>query len=179
MKALFTTLAVGKDYFSNAIDCYDILKSKTTLFDFSITSNTKTLANRNIQLNHFSLDKYHDNSPGFSFFLNLKVLSLKYAIDKGYNYVIYNDADWRPTMSFTEEKLLSLFEYMEINNLDAVFERPAEIGYYKKNFDSCFFQQKISDYSLFEHTLWDKAHCFNEQFMVFKVNWKFRLFVMK
>jgi len=30
-----------------------------------------------------------------------------------------------------------------------------------------------------EHTKWDKAHVFNEQFFVLKVDWKFRYFVRR
>lgn len=179
MKGLFVTLAVGAEYFDNAVECYTELGSKTTNFDFSITSNNTSINSPDIILNHFSLDRYNDTYAGFSFYLNLKVLALKYALDKGYDYVIYNDADWRTTPAFSQSKLLGVFEYMEKSNLDALFERPAEIGYHKRNFDNCFFQQKILDFNLLEHDLWDKGHCFNEQFMVFKVNWKFRVFVMK
>lgn len=179
MKGIFVTLAVGEEYFNNAVECYTALKSKTTAFDFSITSNESLIDSSDIILNYFSLDKYNDPDPGFSFYLNLKVLALKYALDKGYDYVIYNDADWRTTPQFNEEKLFGMFDYMEKNNLDALFERPAQIGHHKKHFDKCFFQQKILDFNLQEHELWDKGHCFNEQFMVFRVNWKFRVFVMK
>jgi hypothetical protein len=179
MKYLFTTLAVGDDYLNNSIECYKNIGSKTNLCDFNITTNVIFPNDGKINFDFFQMDRYHGNMPGFSFYLSLKSLSLKYAINKDYDYVIFNDADWRITQNFSEEKILSLFEYMEKNDLDFLFERPAEIGYHKNNPDICFFSEKINDFNVKEHTLWDKAHCTNEQFLVFKVNWKFKLFVMK
>lgn len=180
MKYLFTTLAVGDSYLSNAIDCYSHISRKTQFCDFNITTNQQLLNLDRINFDYFYLDKYNSDIPGFSFYLSLKSLSLKYAINKGnYDYVIYNDADWRITNTFSEEKVLDLFNYMEKNNLDLLFERPAEIGHYKNKTNECFFNEKITDFNVSEHNLWDKAHCTNEQFLVFKVNWKFKLFVMK
>jgi hypothetical protein len=43
----------------------------------------------------------------------------------------------------------------------------------------CFFDRKLYDYHVFEHTKWDNAHVVNEQFMVFRNNWKFRYFVRR
>ena len=127
----------------------------------------------------FKLDRYEDGNPGFSFFLNLKVLSLKYCLDKGYDYIIYNDADWRMTDNFSEDKLFNLFNHMEQNNLDFLFERPSKIGDHKKDMSNCFFDRKMVDYHVFEHSKWDEAHVVNEQFMVFRNNWKFRYFVRR
>jgi hypothetical protein len=181
MKYLFTTLAVGKEYVDNAINCYSKI-NKIINCDFNITTNEK-LKNidiiNNINFDYFSLNKYNDDGAGLSFFFNLKVLSLKYALDKDYDFVIYNDADWGPTNNLNEEKLLKLFDYMNHHDYDMLFERPAKIGYYKEHLDECFFTQKLYDYNVFEHDKWDDAHVTNEQFLVFKVNWKFRLFVRR
>jgi hypothetical protein len=125
------------------------------------------------------LDRYEDGNPGFSFYLNLKVLSLKYCLDKGYDYIIYNDADWRMTENFSEDKLFNMFNHMENNNLDFLFERPAKIGGHKQDMSNCFFDRKLYDYHVFEHSKWDEAHVVNEQFMVFKNTWKFRYFVRR
>lgn len=178
MKYIFTTLAVGNDYLENARKCYSEYSEKCSA-DFNITTNELCEVAPKVNLNIFKLDKYHDDKPGFSFFLNLKVLSLKYCLDKGYDFIIYNDADWRMTESFSEEKIFNMFNYMKDNDLDLLFERPAPIGPHKRNLDHCFFVEKLHDYHVFEHDKWDEAHVMNEQFLVFRNNWKFRFFVRK
>lgn len=178
MKYLFTTLAVGDSYVDNAIECYSKM-SKVLDCDFNITTNRLVNKINNINFDYFELSKYSADMPGFSFYLSLKSLALKYAIDKGYDYVIYNDADWEIMESFSENKIQQLFLHMEKNNYDMLFERPAQIGYYKHHVDECFFKDKLVDFNVFDHILWDNAHCTNEQFLVFKINWKFKLFVMK
>jgi hypothetical protein len=178
MKYIFTTLAVGDSYLKNASECYTKY-SKLCSADFNITTNENYEVGPKVNLDLFKLDKYDDGNPGFSFFLNLKVLSLKYCLDKGYDYIIYNDADWRMTENFSEDKLFNLFNHMENNNLDFLFERPAKIGDHKKDMSGCFFDRKMYDYHVFEHTKWDEAHVVNEQFMVFRNNWKFRYFVRR
>ena len=104
MKYIFTTLAVGDSYLKNASECYTKY-SELCSADFNITTNEKCEVGSKVNLDLFNLDKYDDGNPGFSFFLNLKVLSLKYCLDKGYDYIIYNDADWRMTENFSEDKL--------------------------------------------------------------------------
>jgi len=178
MKYLFTTLAIGQDYINNAIECYTNIGTRTTC-DFNITTDLKIKSTNKINFNQCSSTTYQDNGVGFSFHLNLKALALKYALDKGYDYVIYNDADWRITDNFSEDKILALFDYMEKQELDFLFERPASIGYYKTRMEECYFSEKMHEYNVFEHDKWDEAHCTNEQFMVFKVNWKYRYFVRR
>jgi hypothetical protein len=178
-KYLFTTLAVGDSYLENSIECYQNIGTKTQYADFNITTNVELKKLSRINFDFFELSRYHADLPGFSFYLSLKSLSLKYALNKGYEYVIYNDADWRITSNFSEEKIFTLFDYMERNDLDFLFERPAGLGYYKNRESECYFYEKILDFNVKEHDLWDEAHCTNEQFLVFKVNWKFKLFVMK
>ena len=178
MKYIFTTLAIGEEYLQNAAKCYTEYSNKCS-GDFNITTNQIHSVGSKVNLDIINLDKYHDDQPGFSFYLNLKVLSLKYCLDKGYDYIIFNDADWRMTQNFSEDKILNLFNFMEKNQIDFVFERPAKIGDHKKNIQNCFFDRKLYDYNVFEHTKWDEAHVVNEQFLVFKNNWKFRFFVRK
>ena len=178
MKYIFTTLAVGDSYLKNASECYTKYIEKCSA-DFNITTNEIYEVGPKVNLDIFKLDRYDDGGAGFSFFLNLKVLSLKYCLDKGYDYIIYNDADWRMINSFSEDKIFNMFNYMEKNELDFLFERPAKIGDHKKNMSNCFFDRKIIDFHVFEHTKWDNAHVVNEQFMVFRNNWKFRYFVRR
>ena len=81
MKYIFTTLAVGESYLSNAAKCYTEYSEKCNA-NFNITTNENYDVGEKVNLNLFKLDKYHDSGYGFSFFLNLKVLSLKYCLDK-------------------------------------------------------------------------------------------------
>ena len=178
MKYIFTTLAVGESYVKNASECYTKYSEKCSA-DFNITTNELCEVGPKVNLDLFKLDRYDDGNPGFSFFLNLKVLSLKHCLDKGYDYIIYNDADWRMTENFSEDKLFNMFNHMEKNNLDFLFERPSKIGDHKQNMSNCFFDRKMVDYHVFEHTKWDEAHVVNEQFLVFKNNWKFKFFVQR
>ena len=128
MRYLFTTLAVGDFYVKNAIDCYQNMISKTSMCDFNITTNQNIKNIDKINFDKFYLDKYESDLGGFSFYLSLKSLSLKYAITQGnYDYVIYTDADWRITENFSEKKILDLFDYMEKKQLDVLFERPAQL----------------------------------------------------
>jgi len=178
MKYIFTTLAVGQPYLDNATESYSKYSESCTA-SFNITTNESCVVAPKVNLDLFELDRYDDGNPGFSFFLNLKVLSLKYCLDKEYDYIIYNDADWRMTENFSEDKLFNLFNHMEKNDLDFVFERPSKIGDYKKDMSNCFFDRKMYDYHVFEHDKWDEAHVVNEQFLVFRNNWKFRYFVRR
>lgn len=178
MKYIFTTLAVGESYLENASKCYTTYSDKCNA-DFNITTNEVCEVGPKVNLDIIKLDKYHDDHPGFSFYLNLKVLSLKYCIDKGYDYIIFNDADWRMTENFSEEKIFKMFNFMEQNDVDFLFERPAKIGDHKKDIQNCFFDRKLKDYHVLEHSKWDEAHVVNEQFLVFRNNWKFRYFVRR
>lgn len=112
MKYLFTTLAVGKPYLENAIDCY-LQMSKVLNCDFNITTNEELKNISNINFDYFSLNRYHDDRPGFSFYLNLKVLALKYALDKGYDFVIYNDGGLETHKKFNETKNVYIIRIYE------------------------------------------------------------------
>lgn len=189
MSYIFTTLAVdskghgtkfvqGSDYTSSAIECFKNLKKVLPTADYNITTNVKRInPNDFTNLDIFELDNFYCSKGGLAFHFNLKCLALKYCLDKKYDYIIYFDSDWAPTETLKEDNFLKLFEYMESNNLDMLCERPARIGTLKADLAQCFFQEKVADYHVLEHDYWDDAHVFNEQFMVFKNNFKFRFFV--
>lgn len=176
MKYIFTTLAIGDSYLENASKCYSEYSQKCSA-DFNITTNTIIDTHPKVNLDIIKLDSYDDGNPGFSFFLNLKVLSLKYCLNKDYDFIIYNDADWKIRENFDEKNLLNMFSYMEDNNLDFLFERPAKIGDHKRDMINCFFDRKLKDYGVLDHSKWDEAHVVNEQFLVFRNSWKFKYFV--
>jgi hypothetical protein len=67
MKYIFTTLAVGESYLSNASKCYTEYSEKCS-GDFNITTNEKCEVGSKVNLDLIKLDKYHDNGVGFTFF---------------------------------------------------------------------------------------------------------------
>ena len=95
---------------------------------------------------------------------------------KKYDYVIFTDGDWIVYDEFSEEKILNMFNYMENENIDFSFERPAAVGDSRKNPEHSFFRDKLYDYDILEYDKWDEAHVVNEQILVFKNNYKFRFF---
>jgi chaperone protein DnaJ len=87
------------------------------------------------------------------------------------------NGDWIVHDEFSEQKILNMLNYMETENIDFAFERPAAIGDSRKNPEHSFFRDKLYDYDILEYDKWDEAHVVNEQFLVFKNNYKFRFFV--
>ena len=176
MTYIITTLAVGDEYINTALSLYYDLLKKTKYADYNITTNIKKNSKENINIDFFYLDRYHNGEEKTSFYYNLKSLALKYAVNKEYDYIVYLDADYEVTDNFNEQGLLNLFDYMEKNNYDAIFERPLEIGENKLAKENILFKKKLEDYNVFDHNKWDKAHIVNEQFMVFKNSWKYKYF---
>ena len=192
MKYCFTTLAVGEPYESKTIEFFKNLSEKTENCDFFIATNNLEFPSENgdkIKVHQINQDNLHDSRGGFSFHLNLKCLSLKHVMMyekkmlqenpdfQKYDYVIFTDGDWIVYDEFSEQKILNMLNYMESENIDFAFERPAAIGDSRKNPEHSFFRDKLYDYDMLEYDKWDEAHVVNEQFLVFKNNYKFRFFV--
>jgi hypothetical protein len=204
MNYFITTLAVNEPYFSKSIDFYTSLHDRTEMGFFNITTSVEDLK-RLKDITKLTYEEFKEKYPklfitlvedfnrqpnfplnmegeGFTFNLNLKVLALKACLKKNipFEYIIFIDGDWGLHNNFNEKKLLSFFDNLEMMNIDMAFERPAQIGNYKKNnLQNCFFEEKLRDYNVMEHEIWDDAHVVNEQFLGFRNNWNFRLFVQK
>ncbi len=188
MKYCFTTLAINEPYESKTEKFYNELKKNTEKCNFFITTMNEKFLNLDDRINTNIINPYsiNDSRGGFNFNLNLKCLSLKHVIEwekknpnDRHDYVIFTDGDWGMYSGFSEEKIISMLEKMEEENIDCLFERPAPIGIHKKDPENSFFKNKLYDYDVFNHTKWDEAHCVNEQFLVFKNNWKFNFFVQR
>jgi len=197
-----TTLAVHQPYFLNSIEFFKDLSKNTEHALFNITTTAADIiyfeTNNDCKLEDIlkeyprititTLDDFNkvfkfpleNKSSYFPFHVNLKSLALKACVISGkkFDYVIYVDADWKMYNKFSESKIITAFSYMEEQGVDAAFERPSKVGPYKTD-SECFFPDKIKDYNILEHDVWDDAHVFNEQFMIFKNNWKLKLFVLK
>ena len=206
MHYFFTTLAVNEPYFSNSLKFYADLHSCTESAYFNITTTEEDLLKIR-DYTGFSKDEYVANYPrinittieqinpyfttplhasvnkvGFSFHLNYKALSIKACIQDGrdFDYVLFTDGDWLMHENFSEDKIFNMFNIMESNSIDFAFERPAKIGNYKQNgLGDCFFIQKVHDFNVTEHSVWDEAEVINEQIFAIKNNWKLKLFSMK
>lgn len=176
MKYIFTTLSIGDKYLNNSYNFFEELGDKCSA-DFNITTNIEKNSTEKININLLNLEKYSNGNDYFSFYFNLKCLSLKYCLDKDYDFIVYVDSDWRVGEKFDENKFFDTFKHMVDNNIDFLFERPGRIGDHKNNLPYCFFSDKLRDYNVFDHEKWDDAHVANEQFLIFRNNKKFRFFV--
>lgn len=185
MRYCFTTLAIGDKYEKSAIKLFSELKIKTEFADFNITTTNQKLPIK--KTNDFI--KWYvlsENTPTHfkkSFYYNLKSLSLKpfiedYNENNEYKFIIYIDSDWSVNCGFEESKMLNLFNYMEENDIDMIYERPGLVKDHKKNPNS-FVLDKLIQYGVNEHTKWDEVNVMNEQFVVYRNNWKFRFYTRR
>lgn len=204
MNYFFTTLAINEPYFSKSIEFHQRLHEHTKSALFNITTTEKDLANiykhTGLTLEEFktkypkiqittieNLNKrfsfpLDQEGSGFIFNLNLKALAIKACVEskQEFNYLIFIDGDWHIGEEFDENKIFTLFANMEAGEIDFVFERPAKIGDYKSNnYENCFFMDKLIDYKVTDHPLWDDAQVVNEQILAFKNNWKLKVFAQK
>jgi hypothetical protein len=186
MRYCFVTLAINEPYESNVVNLFKDLRDKTTQCDFFITTTNPNYPEMGDRVHVDVINPPSLYSFSTLFYYNLKCLSLKHVVEHEreiglheYDYVIYIDSDWSIGDSFSEERLTGMLGFLEENEFDFGFERPATIGGGKENMDSCFFKHKIHDYNVLEHNKWDDAEVVNEQFLVFKNSSKFRFFVQR
>jgi hypothetical protein len=183
----FATLAVNEPYETKTKEFYKSLKENTMDGNFFITTTNEDLLNQGNRIYTKIIKPYslRCTKGAFDFNLHLKCLSLKHVLEMEksdnlhHDYVIFTDGDWGMYSGFTEEKILNILNYMENNDIDCLFERPAMISDGKLDPENCFYKEKLYDYDVFSHTKWDDAHCVNEQFFIFKNNSKFRFFVQR
>lgn len=186
MKYCLTTLAIGEEFESAVVKMFSDFNSRTTQCDYYATTmnSDKKIDNNFINWNVIE-PAFNPKNEGGYFYYNLKSLALKNILahnlnsKEPYEFIIFIDGDMFMCDDFAEQKFIDLFNYMNENNIDMVYERPGTIGSYKQNLSSCFFMDKIIKYNVMSHNKWDDAHVMNEQFMVFKYNWKFMYFVQR
>jgi hypothetical protein len=178
MKYIFTTLSIGEDYLGNAESFFEDCSNRTSA-DFNITTNSKKTSTERINYDILEIQEFNDKRNYCPFYFNLKSLSLKPCISLDYDFVIYVDSDWRLHKNFEEDKILRMFDFMNTNDIDFLFERPGTVGGHKKNYEQSFCKNKLLDYNVFVHDKWDEAHITNEQFLVFKNNDKLKFFVQR
>jgi hypothetical protein len=203
MTYFITTLSVNEEYFKQSLDLFIDLHNKTELGLLNILTTENDLINLELytglnyedfcskypklkittleSFNHKVKYELQAEGNGFVFNVNLKVLSLKSCLklSSDFDYIIYIDGDWHISDEFSENKILRLFQEMEENNIDFVFERPARIGDDRVKPETSFYYNKILDYDIVDHDLYDEAHVTNEQILVFKKSWKLKVFIQK
>lgn len=173
MKYLYTTLAIGQEYFDKAkqfsFDLYNKDKNFQRLIVSDINSENipNTIIVPPLRNSVYSVCSY------FNF--NLKYQAIKAAQSLDYDYIIYIDADWRIHKNYSSKKIQSFLE--NDSSIDFYFERPHQIGVSKHDEWGCFWKHKISPYNLMNTNKYDEAHVCNEQFMIFKNNNKLNTFI--
>lgn len=185
MKYCFTTLSIGEKYEQTTIKLFEELKENTKFCNFHSTTMNPVYKDSNNFIKWNVLNTFPVKSDSGYFYFNMKCLSLKDIVEYNkvsndpYEFIIFIDADWGMYDEFDEQKLLNLFQYMNENNIDMIYERPGIVGDYKKPDNRCFFSDKLEKYDVNSHTKWDKAQVVNEQFAVYRYNWKFRYYVQR
>ena len=174
---LFCTVAVGDEYLKSSINFAKKLNKTSKNHHTLIVTDKK---NKNFKNTTFI--QIPDNHVLFIrdvFNYMLKYYPLYISNEMNYDYIIYVDADWRIRDSYDSSNIESMLKYMSDNNIDMLFERPHGIGHGKHDGVNCFWYHKIDFYKLKETDIYDSGHVCNEQFMVFKKNEKFDIFVNK
>ena len=93
--------------------------------------------------------------------------------------MIYHNSNVKFKNDLTEEKLITVFEMMRKNDYDVLLNSKSIIEIEKsKDKDSLYFH-RLEEYNLFKYRKWDQSHIIDESFMIFKLNWKFKVFVAK
>jgi hypothetical protein len=187
MRYCFATLAINEPYESAAISLFKNLRDRTNQCDFFITTTNPDYVQTEDRININIINPPSLYSFSTLFYYNLKCLSLKHIITyekenpqlQKYDYVIYIDGDWLMGDSFSEERITGLLDFLEESKYDFGFERPSSLGGGRKEIDTCFFKHKLHDYDVLECDKWDAAEVVNEQFLIFKNNYKFRFFVQR
>lgn len=174
---LFCTIAIGDRYLESAVKMAKDLNKYSNSHHFVIVTDIKR---RNLKNTSFvKIPKSFQLFIDKTFNYTLKFYPLYLANNMDYTNIIYIDSDWRIRSNYKPELINDLFNYMDDNKLDMLFERPSGIGNGKWNDKEIFWCHKIDFYKLKETNEYDSGHVCNEQFLVFKKNDKFRKFVQK
>lgn len=177
MKYLYCTIAIGETYFNSAKNFAENLNQRSNNHHMLIVTDKTYAPIENTTIKILPDDKIVFTSGCFNY--NLKYYPLFLANQMDYDYIIFVDADWRITDNYDESGVESMFNFMGENNYDMLFERPHRIGDSKLNGRECIFYHKIDFYDLLNTDVYDDGHFCNEQFIVFRKNDKFNIFVHK
>ena len=176
-KTLYCTVAVGEYYLNSALNMAKSLNDLSDNHHFLIVTNVKTNDIPNTTIKILPTDTVLFLGDCFNYML--KYYPLYLASEMDYENIIFIDADWRIRPNYDQNKITNLIEFMDNNGYDVLFERPYPIGHAKLTGRDCIFYHKIDFYHLLETDEYDDGHMCNEQYIVFKNNDKFKIFVNK
>jgi len=177
MRHLYCTIAVGDYYLNSAKEMSKVLNEKSQNHHFLIVTDKPEENYDNTTFVNIPEDQVVFINDGFNYCL--KYYPLYLAKDMEYEHIIFIDSDWRIKEKYDENGVISMFEFMNKNNFDILFERPHTIGAGKFDGRDCFWGHKRDFYKLMDTTEYDLGHVCNEQFIVFKKNDKFNVFIEK
>jgi hypothetical protein len=177
MRHLYCTIAVGDYYLNSAKEMSKKLNEKSKNHHFLIVTDKPEENYENTTFLQIPENQIVFIKNTFNYCL--KYYPLYLAKDMDYDHIIFIDSDWRIKKKYDENGISSIFEFMDKNEYDILFERPYKIGVSKFYGRECFWGHKRDFYKLLETTEYDSGHVCNEQFIVFKKNDKFNIFIEK
>ena len=148
-KHLYCTVAVGEYYLTSALNMAKTLNDVSDSHHFLIVTNHKieNVPNTTIELLPNDSLLFFGNCFNYM----LKYYPLYVASTMEYENIIFIDADWRIRTNYNKNNISGLFNFMDNNNYDVLFERPYSIGTSKLNGRDCIFHHKINFYKLLEN----------------------------
>ena len=177
MRYLYCTIAIGEDYFNSAKSFAEKLNTFSNNHHMLIVTDKSYDEIKNTTIEIIPNDKTLFIKDVFNY--NLKYYPLFLSNKMDYDYIIYVDSDWRVRDSYNPSSVEEMLNFMEQEGYDILFERPHRIGDGKFVGRECFWQHKVGFYNLLDTEIYDNGHVCNEQFIVFKKNDKFNIFVQK
>lgn len=167
-------MAIGESYLDDIVCSYISLNKKFKC-DFNVTTNIDTENIDNINFDTFEIYDYNLNDK---FNKNLIVLPLKYLVDKDYEFVIYTNSNVKFRNQFDEKMLINIFQFMREYDFDVYAKSKSSI-HEEKSKEISKYENRINHYNLKKFKKWDASLIIDESFMIFKINWKFKIFVSK
>jgi hypothetical protein len=177
MKYLYCTIAVGEKYLNSAKEISRRLNEKSENHHFLIVTDKPEENYENTTFVGIPKEQVVFIRNEFNYCL--KYYPLYLAKDMEYNNIIYIDSDWRIKDEYDEAGVMNMLNFMNENEYDILFERPHTIGAGKFDGRECFWGHKRDFYNIMETNEYDEGHVCNEQFIVFKKNDKFNVFIEK
>ena len=177
MSYIYTTIAIGQNYFESACNFAKRLNKFSKSHKILIVTDCNYTSINNVEFVKFNEKETRTIQKYFNY--NLKYIPIMECTKLEYDCVIFFDADWSIHDNYNEKKFIDFLNTFKESDLDFIYERPHSIGESKHNLSQCFWKHKLEPYGLLKTNKYDKGQVVNEQFMIFKNNHKLKTFVNK